>query len=384
MQESSQPIGTPLPQRIEDFKHRTLPMVVWSVAALVVVGLLVARARQVQYIGIAQAPEYEVSVSANGTVETVVVDLFDNVESGDVLAKLDDKHVLASIDTATAGIRQLQAELEAERIRLLAGAEEGMADWRADLRRFQIDEERRRLDILALRVILEGDQIELERHSLELQRSRPLRDGGLLSSLDFEALQLEYNQVHKRIDENEVLLSQMQEEYRAAQDRRRNYEEQLPPRRMQQDSVLQPLIEAIAVESRRLGEIELQREALVLRSPVVGQVSQVLCRTGQSVVPGEPIVMIAERSVREIVAYLNEGDDARIAANTPVVVTGRGRPASVAESVVVRVAPAIQALPQRLWRDPRTPDYGRAVIIAAAPAMKLTPGELVDIKFLAK
>ena len=116
--------------------------------------------------------------------------------------------------------------------------------------------------------------------------------------------------------------------------------------------------------------------------PVLGQVSQMLCSTGQSVIPGEPIMMIAERSVREIVAYLSESDGRRITLDTPVMVTSRNQPGMTAESVVIRVGPTIQALPQRLWRDPALPDYGRAVVIAAAPAMALTPGELVDVEFL--
>ena len=53
----------------------------------------------------------------------------------------------------------------------------------------------------------------------------------------------------------------------------------------------------------------------------------------------------------------------------------------MAESVVLRVGESIQPLPQRLWRDPRFPDYGRAVVIAATPTMRLTPGELVNVKF---
>ena len=49
---------------------------------------------------------------------------------------------------------------------------------------------------------------------------------------------------------------------------------------------------------------------------------------------------------------------------------------------MLRVSPTIQELPPRLWRNPRVPDYGRAVVIAAAPGMRLTPGEVVNVKFL--
>ena len=75
-------------------------------------------------------------------------------------------------------------------------------------------------------------------------------------------------------------------------------------------------------------------------------------------------------------------DGLQIRESTPVIVSSRSSGRTVAESVVLRVGPSIQPLPQRLWTDPRFPDYGRAVVIAATPAMNLTPGEIVNIKFL--
>jgi multidrug resistance efflux pump len=366
---------------MEDFKNRTLPVVVWSVAALMVLIMLVGRAQRFDYIGLAQSPEYEISSSADGTIETVVVELFEDVDAGDVVVKLNDEQVMASIRTSEATIRQLNAELDATGAQILAETGQGVADWTADLRRFQIDEEQRRLDILSLRVVIESDQVELERLGLELARADSLLEAGLISRSEFDITRLMYEGVRGRIDENLVLLKQTEQEYRAAQARREAYEIELPSH-PQDDPLLQPLREAIAVESRRLHEIELQREALTLRSPVMGRVSQILCRRGQSVVPGEPILMIAEQSVQEIVAYLDEASGMEIRENTPVMVSSRDGSRTVAESVVLRISPSIQALPPRLWTNPRIPDYGRAVVIAATPAMHLTPGELVNVKFL--
>jgi hypothetical protein len=93
-------------------------------------------------------------------------------------------------------------------------------------------------------------------------------------------------------------------------------------------------------------------------------------------------VVVSEDSVREIVAFLAEDDGREIAPSTRVVVSTRGAAGTVAESVVLRVGPTIQEMPQRLWRNPRVPDYGRAVVVAAAPGMQLTPGEVVNVKLL--
>jgi multidrug resistance efflux pump len=377
MTDRHKPIETPRGQRVVDFRQRTLPLLVWSVCALLVTTIFFTRAQRFDYIGLAQAVQFEISSEATGTLDLLVVDLFDDVERGDLVARLDDSFVVAQLDTAGASITQFEAELEKARVELI-GNEAGLT---ADLRRFQVDEETRRLEILRLKVVIGNDQVELERLDLELQKSKVLLETEIISKLDHDRLYLEREQVRGRIEENQVLLAQAEAEYQAARERREAYAEQYQVWPVEQP-LLQPLQAAIDVEAARLGELEVTRRSLALRSPVSGQVSQILCRQGQSVVPGEPILTVAERSVQQIVAYLNEFDSPDVAVNTPVRVSSRARAGITAESVVIRISPTVDMLPQRLWRDPRVADYGRAVVIAAVPSMRLTPGEVVDVKFM--
>jgi multidrug resistance efflux pump len=374
-------IDVPLAQRLADFRSRTLPIVVWSACAIAVTWMLIGRASRFEYLGLAQSQEYPISSIATGTVETVVVDLYDRVEAGEMVAKLDDSYVLASIATANATISQLQAELGATRARLMTDTGQGMADWTDDLRRFKMDEEQRRLDLLSLKVKFEEKQIELERLQIEEQRARGLLDAGVVAQDVWDLARLHRDEVRQGLEESRVLLNQTDQEYESAKARREEFERSLKGEEWM-DPLLQPLRQAVEVESRRLSQIELQRQGLVLRSPVSGQVSQILCSRGQSVTPGEPIVVVAEDSVREIIAFLAEDDGRPVGATTPVLVSTRTKSGTVAESVVLRVSPTIQELPPRLWRNPRVPDYGRPVVIAAAPAMRLTPGEIVNVKFL--
>lgn len=374
MAERLKPIETPRAQRIENFRRRGLPVVVWSVAAGLCGLMLFNRVQKYEIIGIAQAMEYEVSSRVTGTLDTVLVDLYDEIDAGDLVAKLDDSQVLASIATIQARIEQLAHELAAARIEVLSDS----ADLTADLRRFQIDEEQRRLDGLELKVIIESDEIEAERLALQVSRNKRLLQTGLISEMEFENVRLQHDRVRKQVEENRILLAETEHEYLTAKSRREAYEKESPLR--PGDEPLLPLRGAIAVESGRLREVELQREALYLRSPIAGQVSQLLCRHGQSVVPGEPILMVAERSAREILAFLPDGDDAQ--RHAAVLVSSRTHPDKVAESRILRVGPTIQELPARLWRDSRTPAYGRSVVIAGVQGLELTPGELVDVQLL--
>lgn len=377
MTDREAPVATPVAQRLEDFRRRTAPVLVWSVAVVICAVLLFQRVARHEFIGLAHTQEYSVSARAPGTLAAVLVDVYDSIEAGEVVARLDETQLVASLETARANVRQLGAELEAAR----AQTRTDSAQLTGELRRFQIDEEQRRLDSLELRVVIEEDEIELERLKLEVERNRELVEEGFVGRQEFDEIRLLADQVAERITLNRELLEQFEEEYRVAQGRRQRYEADLPGA-ADRARVLQPLSESIHVADRMLQELELQRQALVLRSPVSGQVSQLLGRRGQTVAPGEPILMVAERSPREIVAYLNEADSEAARVNTRVLISRRQGPARTAESLVLRVSPTIQPLPMRLWADSRRPDHGRAVVIAGVPALELVPGELVNIRLI--
>ncbi len=379
MDEQLRPIETPLPQRVADFRRRYVPLMVWSVAALACVWMLTGRATRFEYIGLARSVQYEISARTTGQIDVLLVDLYDSVEAGDIVAKLDDTELAARIERSRATIRQLGAELNATRLQFVATSKLDEASWTNDLRRFQTDEEDRHLAALELRTLIASDEIELERLGLDLQRAGPLLETGLIDQAEHDSIRLLHNEARVRIDENRVLLSQTESEYRTAKLRREAFEQGLPSL-PQTESLSQPLQAAIEVENQRLLEIRSRHAATVLRSPVTGQVSSILARRGQTVVPGELILTITDGTVTEILAYLNEADGHRARANTPVLVASLSRPEKVAESFVIRVAPDIELLPERMWRAPAQPEYGRAVVIAAVPSLNLTPGELLSVR----
>jgi HlyD family secretion protein len=374
------PIPTPLPQRIEHFRERRLPLIVWSVCALICVWMMSARIQHFEYIGLAQALQYEVSADATGRLENLTVNVYDRVQAGDVLARLNDDEIAARLERSHATIRQLTAELGVARTRMLSTGTAERAGWATDLRRFQADEEDRRLAALDLRITIETDEIELERLALELKRSEPLLGAGMIGQNEYERIRQEHDGLRTRVDEMRFLLAQTEEEARTAMVRRQDFERSLPSE-PEPEPLLRPLQEAIEIENRRLEEIQARRAATILRSPVDGQVSQVLCRKGQTVVPGEPILTVTELTVGEILAFVNEADAPRVRADDAAVVASVTRPGARAESFVVRVAPSVDVMPQRLWRDPALPEYGRAVVTASVPALDLTPGDILSVRF---
>ena len=114
---------------------------------------------------------------------------------------------------------------------------------------------------------------------------------------------------------------------------------------------------------------------------MAGQVSQILCQRGQAVEPGEPILLIAERSVREIVAYLDEDDGREIRENTPVLVSTPNGGGVMAESIVLRVSPGPGTAPAAVAQSERSrlrPRRGHRRFTGRGPHA----GPMVDVKFL--
>jgi multidrug resistance efflux pump len=238
------------------------------------------------------------------------------------------------------------------------------------------------LEALSIKVTLEGDRVELERLAVELRRAEALRTAALISEAEFDNTRLLYEQVKRRNAENEKLLTETEDALRRTQARRLGYEKP-GAEPGAEPAAFRPLREGINVEIQRLKEVETLRAALVLKSPIAGRVSRILAARGQSVVAGEPILLIEDEAVREIVAYVRERDMRRVVPNSKVqVATMRG--GTVADSVVTAVGPGLEALPARLWRNPQVAEYGLGVTIAASPLMALTPGELVSVSFASK
>jgi len=84
--------------------------------------------------------------------------------------------------------------------------------------------------------------------------------------------------------------------------------------------------------------------------------------------------------VTEILAYVDEGAGSHAAADVRVRLASVSNPEQVAESIILRVGPDVELLPERLWANPSRPQYGRAIVIAAVPSLDLRPGELLSVR----
>ena len=125
------------------------------------------------------------------------------------------------------------------------------------------------------------------------------------------------------------------------------------------------------------------REALELKTPLGGVVSQIQRWPGEVVDVNDPILTIAQLQATEVVAYADEDQVDEIREGMAVeLVKNRGRTQKIARSQVISIGPAVVQKPARLWRNPNIPEWGRPFQIKAPPQMQLLIGEMVGIRAL--
>ena len=358
-------IPTPLPQRLADFRRSPLTAIVW---VLVVTAFVMLRGRigPPDFVGLAHSFEYNLASATTGEIESVNAVLHQNVERDQLLVHLDPTPVLARIKTAQEELARLGAELAAEKARSAT-----------ELRRFLIDEEELHLKLLTLRAKLQGDRIERERLALLMSRNEELLQHNVGSESDYDDVRLQHQRTVETISENEVLLTRTKAAHASAKERREAWELQAGSEAVE-TTLLSPLSKAIEVQRSRLGEIHEERRALALRAPANGQVLAIHKRPGEVVLPGEPILTLADPRAGDIIVFLPEGSREALDAGSRVDVTQVSGP-SAARTVVTSISPVVERMPERLWRDPVRAEYGHRVLVVRPPSLDVVPGELVRI-----
>jgi len=201
----------------------------------------------------------------------------------------------------------------------------------------------------------------------------------------------------KNIEENKRLLVHAEEDLAQAVQRRDEFAQQ-QPQHPPVDSALGVIYKEIEVQEHLIEELRARRMPLVLKSPIDGVVIPILgnanevalCRPGENTLrrPGEvisagdPIFAVAEIEPREIVAYVEERQLARVREGMVVEIVKNAEPAQIARSQITYVSPVIEQMPERLWRNPNIPQWGRALLIGIHPDLKLVSGEIVGVKLL--
>lgn len=382
-----------------NLRVHVLPVLVWLAAIAGMVVLFSHRSQRFEVLGLAQGRVRQIAATCRGRLKSIPVQLFEKVNQGDTVAVIDtipdDEHIQAELNTVSAEIEHLQAELVsthdgflADQDRLLVEAAERETDWVAAQRRFFVDVENAGLRTLELNTLLETDRIMLEELTLNIKIfiTQGLLERDDAAPYELQKMRVEYDTLAKKIEANQQLLEQTKLDLDTAQRRCSEFTQRQPLHLSVDDALVDNALEvirkAIKVQERRIEELLARRVALVLKSPFDGVVSQIQRRPGETVLPGEPILTIAETGPSEIVAYASEEQMGQVRENMVVELIKTNEPAQVANSQVIYIGPAMEAMPAQLRQNPNIPQWGRPILIKVPPGLKLIPGELVGIRGL--
>ncbi len=390
-----------------------LPILVWLGTVACVVALFQRRAERFEIPGFAQGQVRHVKATSPGRLKSVSVQLFEKVSLGDTVAIIDtvlDNEALlegqlkAQLDTARAEIEHLMAQLVPIQETMLAEAANLETDKVEAQRRYAVDVENARVLILETKALLASDRIILEDLALEVQIVEELLAEKAVVPYELQKAQVAYSTLAKKIEENERLLEQSEQDLKQAQER---YDEfaQLQLQHPSVDSALEVIHKEIAVRERWMDDLWVQLEALELRQtvklkapfdgvvvPLYGRAGEVvlrrsgesiLRRPGEVVLAGESILAIAEARPREIIAYAAEEQIDRVQEGMGVeLIKKRAQKVTIVESRVVHVGPTMERKPERLWQNPNIPEWGLPISIKIPSGMELVSGELVGIRSL--
>lgn len=395
-------IRTPLIQRWHRFRQQMLPIVCFIGCVMLTLWLWQQQARMGNATGEIYAARVDVTSSATGLLasqspvpagegkEPPYWSVFDRVQKGEVIARLDDRLLRAELVTLNAELVRLNRQMDATGKQLMfdqatARYEHDVAIDRERVQRW-VNYERVRLDYLDRTAKIEEDKLELVRLDTLLQQLT----GGLESlqqhqlgasnlQYNLEDMRLQRDVVKKRISANEKALEEAFRQGGMAKDRTK-YDPKSPiPPQIQQ--LLTPLHEAITVQETRVDHLKARIESLTIRAPISGTIAAIHSWPGQTVQPGAPIVTIASDRGEYIVSYVRQGQRIQPAKGMKVTLRPRRSGSQAVESVVEDVGPQYELIPSDQLMDPNTPEWGLPVRIRLPAELRARPGERLDIDF---
>ena len=375
---NNRPITSPLTHRVRILRHRVVPAAVWLCS---IVLLLVWEGGRSQYlvgVGIVEARQTVVSPIVDGNLQSLAVDIFDEIEVGQILAMMDDTVIVAELVVAEAEMARLHSKVLAESRRLDSDLAQQEADALNDLRRFQMNEEEAQLQYLEMVVRQESDTIKLERLRIQMARQRDLVDQDVAAEELYDDTRPRHEQLKKELEENESALEAAKQLLEQSTQRRSEWESQSLV--VDSDDFLGPIREALNVQEARISEIKQRRAMLALSAPVGGQVVHIFHRPGETVLAGDPIMAIADTGYQRVLAYVDERSAGEIQSGDEARLQSEHRPDRIIVGRVESAGAAIQELPIALRKTPIFPEWGFPVLISGIPQGVFLPGERLRVR----
>lgn len=374
-------IPTPWRHRWRRIQYHTLPGVMFVVVAVAAVWLWGQHLSLPNATGEVGAVRVEAFSPSDGRLLALAsgpVRLYDKVKEGQVVARLDPGPSEASLATLDGELGRLKNELHATEARVAEQQEARLHTELAQKNRLEEAIEQLQLDIQDRKTLIRSDEVELDRLKEKYDAVEALYKQGVESRLELVNIKSQRDVIQKRLEGNREALAEAKQQLTQAQQRLGDCQ---LTEAAEMEKVLAPLRAAVEAQKKRIDEVRLQIENLLIRAPMDGVVAAVHKWGGQNVLAGDPVLSIASTETQYILSYVREDMGVKPRVGMAVDVSVRNLPRRTVQSEVEEIGPQIELVPQHQLRDPQVPEWGLPVRIAVPEALDLRPGELVDVKF---
>ena len=381
------PIPTPWRRRLVILRLRLLPLLGFFCCVLIVAGIWHRKLGVSAGVGEVLPTEYDAIAALDRRLVDLPgpakIKLFQAVEKGAVVARLDDQKTLQAIEVAQLEVTRLAKEVDAL-------VEQQKLDGYDRLDVVQRIRERRmreirpldlRMQVLQNRIQLRADQELRGAQQEEYDLTHEALDEGAVAELALIRIKGELAATEARIANSLEFEKELRDQLSEANEAKTRLADEILEIDVALHALVAPIQAAIEKQQAVVTQLELELEDLDIRSPIDGVITAIHKRASQFVLPGDPIVTVTGTDSEWIVFYIRDGMDVDPQINQPVRVRPRQKGAEFVDSVIAEIGPRHQAVPIEMLSDPTVPEWAHPIFIRRPADLPLRPGERVDVEF---
>ena len=356
------PIPTPRAQLWRQFQNKSLPVVFFLAALLVVVALWRSTLVAPSLIGEVEPVRAFVSSPKAGTLTQLRVTHLQQVRAGDPIAQVtptDPKIVQASLAV-------IQAQIQSLRVNLQPALEQ---------HRFALNYDRLRLDCMEQRVQLATTQVQLQFAENELRRTEELFRDKVVAEKALEQVRTTKQRLETEVAERTGLVKDQEQKLQGI---KLASSPAGSDGNVSSDNILEA---SIQVEEAKLRLTESELGPVTVTVPIDGTVSVIHHRAGEAITAGEPILTVSGRASDRIIGYMPQPLAFAPEIGMKVRVRCRSVPRIVSAAEIVGVGGQLETINPTFLHLSHTHLHlvGLPILVSVPSDQKLMPGEIVDL-----
>lgn len=356
MSKSYEPIPIPFKQKVREFRHRAVPVIVFLAIAVVVFRLWDMRVTEPGFTAKVVADSAMVTSPYDGQLEHFYIKPFDRVEKGAPIATIvraDSGYYQARLAYVRSLINQVESGLEP-----LVNHQRNVLDYE----NMRIENMQTRIDIASLK-------IRVQQLQAEYNRAKELLANDNISQSEFDLIESEYQMAKSEMEEKTKMTEELTQ-------RLENVGEYII-----NDETTAPVSAAIDVYEKELSVVEQELKPYTIYAPISGVISKVFKGNGEFVAMRDQILKIESTEPTYIVGYVRLPFNIEPEPGMEVEVRTRKPDRSFFNSHIVRIGGQISQMDPELRRPGIDSESGLPVQIAIRNIgdIKLYPGEIVDV-----